>query len=131
MANISAGELDRRIQVFGAALSKDRAGDEVKTWDPPAVKFDRWASKRDAYPREISAAQALLREADTVFTLRWDSQSRSIAPETYRFQWRGTVYEIVGVGENKGGRMDALDFVCSSRPDLRGDRGRTLASEQP
>lgn len=131
MTNISAGQLDRRIQVFRAAETKDRAGDLIQTWDPPAAKFDRWANKRDAYPREIQAAQALLREIDTVFTLRWDSQSRAIAPESYRFMWRGTVYQIVGVSENKGGRMDALDFLCSSRPDLQGDRGRTLASEQP
>lgn len=131
IGSISAGELDRRIQVFKASETVDRAGDTVQTWDPPELKFDRWASKRDAYPREIQAAQALLRECDTVFTLRWDSQSRGIAPETYRFMWRGTVYMIVGVTENKGGRMDALDFLCSSRPDLRGDRGRDLASAQP
>ncbi len=131
MNNLAAGEFDRRIQVFRAALSKDRAGDEIQTWDPPAETYHRWASKRDAYPREISAAQALLREVDTVWTLRWDSQSRAIAPETFRFMWRGTVYQIVGVAENKGGRMDALDFVCSSRPDLRGDRSRELASHQP
>jgi hypothetical protein len=73
----------------------------------------------------------LARQADTVWTLRWDSQSRAIAPENYRFMWRGTVYEIVGVTENKGGRMDALDFLTSSRPDLQGDRGRLLASGQP
>jgi head-tail adaptor len=131
MANISAAELDRRIQVFQAAETKDRAGDTVQSWDPPAQMFPRWAAKRDAYPREIEAAQALLREIDTVWTLRWDSQSRAIAPETFRFMWRGTVYEIVGIAENKGGRMDALDFTCSSRPDLRGARGRTLASGQP
>lgn len=131
MNNLAAGTLDRRIEVFRATVTKDRAGDEVFTWDPPAAKFNRWASKRDAYPREVSAAQALLREIDTVFTLRWDSQSRAIAPETYRMMWRGTVYTIVGVAESKGGRMDALDFLCSSRPDMRGDRSRLLASSQP
>lgn len=131
MTNVAAGTLDRRIQVFRATVGKDRAGDPTFTWDPPAAKFDRWASKRDAYPREVSAAQALLREVDTVWTMRWDSQSRAIAPECFRFMWRGTVYTIVGVSENKGGRMDALDFVCSSRPDLQGDRGRDQASHQP
>jgi head-tail adaptor len=131
MVNIAAGDLDRRIEVFQATVSKDAAGDLVFTWDPPALKFNRWAAKRDAYASEIQGAQMLARQADTVWTLRWDSQSRAIAPENYRFMWRGTVYEIVGVTENKGGRMDALDFLTSSRPDLQGDRGRLLASGQP
>jgi head-tail adaptor len=131
MANISVGELDRRIQVFRATITKDPAGDEVLVWDPPADEFDRWAAKRDAYPSEVQGAQMLLRQADTVFTLRWDSESRSIAPETFRFMWRGTVYQIVGITEKRGGRLDAIDFLCSSRPDLDGDRGRNLASAQP
>lgn len=131
MANISIGELDRRIQVFKAKESRDAAGDPELTWDPPDLKFDRWAAKRDAYAREIQAAQILEREADTVWTLRWDRQSRAIAPENFRFMWRGTVYEIVGVTESTGGRFDALEFLTCSRPDLRGDRGRELASAQP
>jgi head-tail adaptor len=131
MQNIAAGEFDRRIQVIQATVSKDAAGDLVFTWDPPARKFDRWAAKRDAYASEVQGAQILARQADTVWTLRWDSQSRSIAPETFRFMWRGTVFEIVGVTENKQSRMDALDFLTSSRPDLQGDRSRLLASGQP
>lgn len=131
MQNIAAGEFDRRIQVFKATVSKDDAGDLVFTWDPPDLKFDRWAAKRDAYASEVQASQGMARQADTVWTLRWDSQSRSIAPENHRFMWRGTVYEIVGVTENKQSRMDALDFLTCSRPDLQGDRGRLLASGQP
>ena len=131
IGSIAAGDLDRRIQVFKATSTRSKAGDTVLTWEPPDLKFDRWAAKRDAYPSEVRAAQMLERQADTVWTLRWDSQSRSIAPELFRFMWRGTVYEIVGITENKGGRMDALDFLTSSRPDLQGSRGRTLASGQP
>lgn len=131
IGSIAAGDLDRRIQVFQCTESRTKAGDVVQTWDPPALKFNRWANKRDAYASEVEGAQMLQRQADTVFTLRWDGQSRSIAPETFRFMWRGTVYTIVGVTESKGGRMDSLLFLTSSRPDLRGDRGRDMASAQP
>lgn len=131
IGSIAAGDLDRRIQVMQATVTRTKAGDSLFTWDPPALKFDRWANKRDASPSEVRAAQFLERQADTAFTMRWDSQSRSIAPETYRFMWRGTVYTIVGVTEGKGGRMDTLIFLTSSRPDLQGSRGRTIASGQP
>lgn len=131
IGSVAAGDLDRRIQVFKAVETKDRSGDPVLTWDPPELKFHRWAAKRDAYPSEVSASQMQLRQCDTAWTLRWDSQSRAIAPENYRFLWHGTVYEIVGVSEAKGGRFDALVFLTSSRPDLRGDRGRTMSSAQP
>lgn len=131
IGSVAAGDLDRRIQVFRCAETRSKSGDVIQTWDPPAAKFDRWANKRDAYSSEVQAAQMLERQADTVWTLRWDSQSRGIAPETFRFMWRGTVYTIVGITEGKGGRFDTLLFLTSSRPDLRGDRGRDLASGQP
>lgn len=130
MANEAAGDLDRRIQVFQAAESRDESGDTILSWDPPARKFDRWAAKSDAYGREIKSVQQVVRDVDTVWTLRWDSQSRSIAPENCRFQHQGTVYEIVSVSEGKG-RMDTIDFLCASRPDLSGDRGRLQGSAQP
>lgn len=131
MANLSVGELDRRIQVFRATEGRDNAGDPVMTWDPPAEKFDRWAKKSARTGGESTAGQQVVREADTVWTLRWDSQSRAIAPENWRIMHQGTVYEIVSIAESRGGRMDALEIVTSSRPDLRGDRGRNLASGQP
>ena len=127
---ISAGDLDRRILVLKARETRDAAGDTIQHWDPPELKFNRWAMKSDAYGREIKSAQQLVRDVDTVWSLRWDSQSRSIAPENFRFMWRGTVYEIVSVSEGAG-RMISIDFLCASRPDLRGDRGRILASAQP
>ncbi len=131
MALLSAGDLDRRIQVFKAARSKDGAGDTIFDWEHPELKFDRWAKKSDAYGREIKSAQQLVRDVDTVWSLRWDSQSRSISPEAYRFMHKGTVYEIVSVSEGSDGRMDRINFLCASRPDLEGDRGRETGSEQP
>jgi head-tail adaptor len=129
--NISAGDLDRRIQVFRATVTIDESGDQVFTWDPPAQKFDRWAMIADAYGREIKSVQQLVRDVDSVLTLRWDSQTRQIAPENFRFMWRGTVYTIVSVSSPSGVRFDTIAFLCASRPDLQGARGREQASHQP
>lgn len=131
MENFPAGKLDRRIEVIRCTETRDEAGDVVQTWDPPAEHYHRWANKRDSSGRESSAGQQVVRDIDTTWILRWDSQSRMIAPETFRFMWRGTVYEIVGVNEGRDTRFDTLEFTCCSRPDLRGDRSRELASEQP
>lgn len=125
--NQAAGKLDRRVTVEAAVENPDAAGDEVKTW---TVAFHRWAAKSDAYGREIKSAQQLVRDVDTIWTMRYDTESRSISPELHRFLYLGTVYEIVSISEGSG-RFDTLDFLTASRPDLRGDRGRDLGSGQP
>jgi head-tail adaptor len=128
---VEIGEFDRRIEVLEATVTKDSAGDLLFNWEAPAQRFGRWAKKRDSFPSEIQAAQMTLRQVDTTFVLRWDTQSRLIAPENYRFMWRGTVYEIVGINEGRAHRMRTLEFTCSSRPDLVGSRGRLTGNEQP
>lgn len=123
MANIEAGALDRRIMVIQAARTRDASGDVLFDWANPEREFPRWAGKTDAAGREIKSAQQVIRDVDTTWTLRWDSESRAIAPECFRFVWRGTVYEIVSVSEGPG-RFDRINFLCASRPDLEGARGR-------
>lgn len=121
----AAGAFDRRIRVEEATESRDAAGDVVATaWGPPASwpsRGRRWASKRDGRPSEIRATQQVLRQIDTVFALRWDRFSSTIAPETFRVVYRDRVYEIVGLGESAE-REDEVRLLCCSRPDQRGAR---------
>lgn len=131
MSNATAGAFDRRIEVYRATETKDRAGDPIPSW---ALAFKRWACRRgDSQTKgdETIAAQQVVRQADMIWALRDDSESRLIAAETHRIEYRGAVYEIVGITEGTGARFDTLEFLCSSRPDLRGDRGRNNPSGQP
>lgn len=125
---LAAGDLDRRITIEVATETKDDAGDVLRdVWGPPPgwpSGGKRWASKRDGRPQEspaLGVAQQVLRQVDTVFTLRWDRFTRDIAPETFRVVYQDRAYEIVGLGE--ADRSDGVILLCSSRPDQRGAAG--------
>lgn len=122
--NAEASFFDRRIAVQIASEAQDRAGDVVPDW---ADAFARWAHKEDSRGREFQGASQMIRDADTMFTLRSDPTSQAIAPETHRFFYKGVIYEIVGRAEGKA-RGDTLIFLCCSRPDGRGARGPVNAS---
>jgi SPP1 family predicted phage head-tail adaptor len=121
-ATYGAGDFDRRITVEVAAKARDASNDEVVRWDlVPA--FKRWANKRDFQGGESMADQQIIRDADTVFTLRYDSESMAIAPETHRISYQGKMFKIVGTREGQG-RLAGWELLCSSRPDATGARGR-------
>lgn len=125
MAPIRAGELDRRIDIELDTGGRDASGDHKPNW---TFAFKRWARRQDLRVRETVAAQEVLRECDTRFKLRDDSQSRTIAPETHRIVHKGRVFEIVGISEGEE-RGDALIFLCAYRPDLRGASGPVDVSD--
>lgn len=116
---LEAGKFDRRIMVQVATESKDGAGDVIKEW---IDAFPRFARKQDSAGREFFGAAQVIREADVAFTVRDDSQSRSIAPETHRIIYQDKIFEIVGIAEGAV-REDVLLILCGTRPDHRGARG--------
>lgn len=133
--NIEAGTLDRRIRIQEASEPRDAAGDVLEgEWSAPAGwpnEGKRWARKvtvaRGVNPIRGSeippgVAQELLREADTIFILRWDSLSTTIAAETMRVMHRERAYRIVAKVDTND-RADGVILLCSSRPDMRGDAG--------
>lgn len=122
--NKEAAAFDRRIMVQVATVSKDGAGDEVKTW---ADDFPLWASKSDSQGREFFGAQQMIRDADTAWTVRSTSESRAIAPETNRIVYKERTFEIVGIAEGKE-TGDVLTILTASRPDMRGARARGVPS---
>ena len=123
--NADVGSFDRRIIVQRSTPTQDSAGDEVQNWTDA---FKRWAARSDKSAGQFFGAQQIVREYDTTFEIRDDSQSRSIAPESYRVVDRDRVYQIVGVTEGKE-RGDTLILLCSSRPDLRGAKAPVDASQ--
>lgn len=125
MTRTNSGKLDRRVIVEIATEAQDAAGDPVVTW---AQAFKRWAIRVDGRGREFFGAQQIVRDADTAFEVRDDSQSRSIAPETHRIVDHDKVFEIVGITEGRE-RADTLIILTAYRPDLRGAKAPIDASE--
>lgn len=121
----NSGSLDRRIIVQIATETQDAAGDVIAGWEDA---FKRWAIRVDAKGREFFGAQQMVRDADTAFEVRADSQSRTIAPETHRVIDRGKIFEIVSVVEGRE-RDDTLLILCASTPALRGARAPVDAEE--
>lgn len=113
---LKVGQLNRRLQFQEDIGEKDAAGDHVPNWRD-TVK--RWAHYRARSARERLASQQILRDSDTQFTVRSDSFTRAIAPETMRIIHRGRIYEIVGV-QDTDELEDGLVILASSRPDQRG-----------
>lgn len=114
-----AGAYDRRIEIQQQVDTTDAAGDPVQGFN---AWTKLWAKKteRGAF-REVVASEQVLRDADTLFSVRMNTISRQIAPEIHRVIYKGVIYEILGIGEDKG-RADAIVLLTSSRPDKRGER---------
>ena len=122
--NAASGEFDRRIQIEVATETRDAAGDVTVTW---STAFKRWSMRIDSRGREFFGAQQVVRDADTAFEIRHDSQSRLIAPETHRVIDSDKIFEIVGIAEGRE-RRDTLIILCASSPALRGARAPIDAS---
>lgn len=142
MSNLAAGALDRRIRIEMATETRDTAGDVIRTdWTAPpgwANGGKRWARKigvrlgGDTLLRGVEVAgqaQQVLREHDTIFILRYDSKSVTIAPETYRVVHHERVFLIVAIGDTNE-REDGVILLCASRPDLRGSSAPVSESGQ-
>lgn len=127
------GELDRRIYIQVGEEIPDENNDPVLRWptdDPPGGSVHkRWARIIPGRSIEINNTdnQIALREADTIFKVRFDSLTSVIAPEISRvlYKPRGGVmqiYQIVGILIT-GDRHDGIYIATSFRPDQRGDAG--------
>lgn len=114
---MKAGKFDRRITVESATFANDAAGDPIPTW---ARVFDRWAVKRELGMSEGEGAGSVLRQSQVQWTLRDDTQSRVIAPETHRIVYEDRVYEILGITEGETERHALRIVLTATRPDQRG-----------
>lgn len=114
---MEAGKFDRRITLESATFANDSAGDPIPTW---SVAFKRWAKRDQFGGSQSEGADGILREHQVNFTVRDDSQSRTIAPENWRVVYEGRVYIITGIAEAKDERHALRVIQTATRPDLRG-----------
>lgn len=122
---VAAGKLDRRLTIQVTSEPMDAAGDVLKADWSDAFKL--WAKMKSRGPgMELPTAAGVIRQFDTIFSVRSGPKAESIGPETHRVLWHSRVYEIVGIAPNDE-RGDLLDLLCAARPDLRGSRGKGAA----
>lgn len=125
-----SGDLDRRIKIQRSVTTRDSSGDEVHAWENA---FKLWAKRTipmgvTAPGHENANADAVLRQSDTNWEVRYGFLALSIAPESHRVVYQDRVYEIVGIREGRG-RQNRIVILTSARPDGRGPRGSGDVSE--
>lgn len=110
--SISAGRLNRRIQIVRANVRDDGLGGR-KTWGDLGRPI--WAGRKDASDAERAAAGSL--EAVTVarFLVRWSSFTTGITAKD-RIREGGRVWSITGIKEV--GWREYLELTAEARTDV-------------
>lgn len=106
-AIIAAGDLDQRVQLLAPSVVEDELGQRVETF---VLQAAVWAKVLTQISREAVSAQAVQGQANIGFRIRW----RAGVLPTWRVQWRGQRYEVLGDPIDVKGARVALDLMCRS-----------------
>lgn len=107
--SIPAGQLDQRLTLLAPTVAEDAHGQRVETF---AAAGTVWAAVLSVRMQDQQAAQALNAVAEQRFRIRY----RADVLGTWRVQWRGTTFEVLGMPIDVQGARTALDLVCRSLP---------------
>lgn len=105
-----AGARDRQVELQRRTLTQSASGEEVESW---TTLGRLWAGKRDMRANERWAADQLVAEVETVWTLNWWPAWDTIRPDTHRLVYRDRVYEIHGLREI--GRHEGIEIAAAAR----------------
>jgi SPP1 family predicted phage head-tail adaptor len=89
---LSAGKLTERITFLVQASGQDALGQPNGAWAPVPVTPTVWAHNAAVNSRDIAYGSAQMATVDA----RWVIRSRSDVLPTWRVQWKGVNYEIIG-----------------------------------
>lgn len=109
MVILNAGELDQRLQLLEPTITKDPLGQRVSTFAPVVTVAAKLLS---LVSREAAMAGAIEGRATTAFRIRF----RADVQRTWRVQWRGQEFELVGDPIDVKGARVALDLMCVTAP---------------
>lgn len=101
----AAGKRDQRIVIERALVTRDEAGEEVRSWAPHATL---WAAAWPTRGREFLAAGAEQARADVVFRFPY----RADLSERDRVVWRGERYAIVAPPVDVAGAREVTELYC-------------------
>jgi SPP1 family predicted phage head-tail adaptor len=109
---IAAGELDRRIAIWRAAMVDDGTATDLGV---PTQIGKRWAKKTDISDAERVRASEQGQAITTRFLVRADPLTRTITgKDTIRHKRRE--YEVVGAKDSDE-REDGIEITVTARPD--------------
>lgn len=103
---MNAGELDRRVEIQRATITRDDWNTPVETW---ATIATTWASKRDRHETEINE----LNQTVTFTRTLWKIRYRADISTTDVLVYGAETYDITGIKEL--GRQEGLEITTEKR----------------
>ena len=105
---MAAGERKERITFLAQKPGQDAYGQPNGAWLPVPCGTV-WAKSAGVSSRDIAAAGGNQSILDAKFIVKY----RAAVPPTWRVQWRGQQYEIVGRPAPVSGGAEWLEIRCS------------------
>lgn len=103
-----AGKLRDRITFLVQASGQDSVGQPNGAWSPVGVTPEVWACNAGVTGRDIAHGTAHSATVD----IRWVVRYRSDVVPTWRVQWKGAQYEIIGHPAALDGDTQWLEIRC-------------------
>lgn len=110
---MSAGQLDRRVRLDRAVVTRDQFGGDAREWVPIGTV---WASRQDASDAEQMSASQVNAVKISRFVVRSSQMTRSITPQDRVF-YDDVDWDIQGVKETRDGRLAFLEITAQRRVD--------------
>jgi SPP1 family predicted phage head-tail adaptor len=107
-----AGDLDRRVTIQRATVTKNTIGEDAQTWATLTTVWTNVMPIRDAERAENGLINA---ERASRFQIRWSHRVADVNPKD-RLVFDGSTYEIWGVKEL--GRRVGIEISATARADL-------------
>lgn len=106
-----AGELDRRIDIQQAVISKNALNESVPSW----LSLGKvWAKKTDVSDGERMRSAETAAQITTRFLIRWSIAMSEVTPKD-RVVFDGKTYDIFFVKEI--GRREGIEISAAARAD--------------
>lgn len=90
---LSAGELDRRVEIRHKTSARDAVGEAIESWTTTTTVS---AKRKPMGGQEMFLNAMRVAEADARFYMRWRAD---IAPESTRLVDAGAVYDVIAINE--------------------------------
>lgn len=108
---MKAGELDRRIDIQQAVISKNALNESISQWISLGTV---WAKKTDVSDGERMRAAETSAQITTRFLIRWSIAMSAVNPKD-RVVFDGRTYDIFFVKEI--GRHEGIEISAAARAD--------------
>ena len=109
MAQLDAGQLNRKIVITRAAYNKDVMGQSIQTWNTLCTVWARYTPISDAEKVRLVEVYA---EMAARFVIRWSSLVSNVDARD-RINFDGRVFDIIGVKETERRRW--LEISAGTR----------------